>query len=77
MTFTGNSSVVTYVAHPEDSEISTPPEIAAGMHFHAEHGTKTTPVLLPGDMEKWKDGFNWRKYLHHILHFYATEFILL
>ena len=28
------------------TEISTPPEMAVGTHFHVQHGTKTTPVLL-------------------------------
>ena len=37
--------------HPGTSEISTPPDIAVGTHFHAQHGTKTTPVFLPTDGE--------------------------
>ena len=37
--------------HPGTSEISTPPEIAVGTHFHARHGTKTIPVFLPADGE--------------------------
>ena len=28
-----------------------PPERAIGTHFHARHGTKTTPVFLPADRE--------------------------
>ena len=36
---------------PGTSEISTPPEIAVGTHFHARHGTKTIPVFLPADGE--------------------------
>ena len=32
-------------------EISTPPEIAVGTHLHVQHGTKTTPLLLPFDRE--------------------------
>ena len=34
---------------PGASEISTPPEIAVTTHFHAQHGTKTTPVFLSAD----------------------------
>ena len=30
-------------------ELDTPPEIAVETHFHAPHGTKTTPVFLPAD----------------------------
>ena len=37
--------------HPGTSEISTPPEIAVGTHFHARHGTKTTLVFLAADGE--------------------------
>ena len=37
--------------HLRTSKISTPPEIAVGTHFHARHGTKTTPVFLPADGE--------------------------
>ena len=32
-------------------EISTPPEIAIGPHFHLRHGTKTTPVVLSADRQ--------------------------
>ena len=32
-------------------EISTHPEIATGPHFHLQHGTKTTPVVLSADRE--------------------------
>ena len=31
-----------YKWHPGSSEMSTLPEIAVGIHFHAQHGTKTT-----------------------------------
>ena len=37
--------------HPWTSDISTPPEIALGTHFHAWHGTKTTTLFLPADGE--------------------------
>ena len=37
--------------HPGTSEISTPPKIAVGTHFHAQHGTKTIPVFLSADGE--------------------------
>ena len=37
--------------HPWASKISTPPEIAAGSHFHVQHGTKTTLVFLSADRE--------------------------
>ena len=37
--------------HPGTSEISTPPEIAVGTHFHVRHGTKTIPIFLPADRE--------------------------
>ena len=37
--------------HPGTLEISTLAEIAVGTHFHVQHGTKTTPVLLPADGE--------------------------
>ena len=30
---------------------TTIPEIAAGTHFHAQHGTKTNQVFLPADGE--------------------------
>ena len=33
------------------SKTSTPPELAVGTNFHAQHGTKTTPVFLPADEE--------------------------
>ena len=33
------------------SEISTPLELAVGAQFHAQHGTKTTPVFLLADGE--------------------------
>ena len=33
----------------QTSEIFTPPKIAVGTHFHAQHGTKTIPVFLPAD----------------------------
>ena len=32
-------------------EISTPPEIAVGSHFHEQHDTKTILVFLPADGE--------------------------
>ena len=35
--------------HPGTSEISTSPEIAVGMHFHARTWHKTTPIFLPVD----------------------------
>ena len=31
------------------SEVSAPLEIAVGTHFHADHGTKTTPLFLIAD----------------------------
>ena len=31
------------------SEVSAPLEMAVGTHFHAEHGTKTTPLFLIAD----------------------------
>ena len=34
---------------PGTSEISTPPEITVGIHFHARHGTKSIPVFLHAD----------------------------
>ena len=37
--------------HPGTSEISIPPEITVGTHFHEQHGTKTTLVFLPSDGE--------------------------
>ena len=37
--------------HPGTSEISIPPEIAVGTHFHTWHGTKTIAVFLPADEE--------------------------
>ena len=37
------------ICDPGTSEISTPPEIAEGTHFHPQHGTKTNPVFLPAD----------------------------
>ena len=39
------------MTHPGTSEISTPPEIAVGKHFHVQQGTKTTLVFLPADGE--------------------------
>ena len=38
---------------PENSEIPASPEIAVGMHFHAQttKTTKTTLVFLPADRE--------------------------
>ena len=33
------------------SEISTPPEIAAGIHFHEQHDTKAIPIFLSADRE--------------------------
>ena len=36
---------------PGTSEIYTPLEIAVVANFQAQHGTKTTPVLLPADGE--------------------------
>ena len=37
--------------HPGASEISTPPEIYVGIHFHEQHDTKTIPIFLPADGE--------------------------
>ena len=37
--------------HPGTSEISTPPKIIVGTHFHAQDVTKTTSVFLPADGE--------------------------
>ena len=37
--------------YPGTSEISPPPEIAAGTQFHAQHDTETIPVFLPVDGE--------------------------
>ena len=37
--------------HPGISEISTPPEIAVEIYFHAQHITNTTPIFLPADGE--------------------------
>ena len=48
VTLTENSSVITNDTQ-WTSEISRPPEIAVGTHFHAQHGTKTIPVFLPAD----------------------------
>ena len=31
--------------------MSTPIEIAVGIHFYTQHGTKTTLVFLPADRE--------------------------
>ena len=33
------------------SKISTPPELAVGTSFHAQHGIKTTLVFFPADEE--------------------------
>ena len=38
---------------PGTTEISTPPEIAAGTHFRAQHGIKTILVFLPTDGEAY------------------------
>ena len=35
--------------HSGTSEILTPPKIAVGTHFHAQHSTRTTLVFLPAD----------------------------
>ena len=45
MTLTENSW------HPWTSEICTLLKIAVGTHFHAQHGIKTIPELLPADGE--------------------------
>ena len=37
--------------HSETLEISTPPEIAVGSHFRAQHGPKTALLILPADGE--------------------------
>ena len=37
--------------HPGTLEIFTPPEMAVGTHFHAQHDTKTILVFLPADGE--------------------------
>ena len=37
--------------HPRTLKISTPPEIAVGMHFHSRHGTKTILIFLPAHGE--------------------------
>ena len=50
LTLTEKSFVVT-----NDSQaalvLPTPPEIAVRTHFLAQHGTKTTPIFLPADVE--------------------------
>ena len=37
--------------HPGTLEISAPPEIAVGTHFHVRHGTKTISAFLTADGE--------------------------
>ena len=34
---------------PGTSEIFTQPKMAVWTHFHARHGAKSTPTLLPAD----------------------------
>ena len=58
MALTENLSVVT-------NDIQGPQKYrhhrkAVGMHFHEQHGTKTTMVFLPADGE-----VSWLKYLNH------------
>ena len=36
---------------PTDSEISTTPEIAVGIQFHAQYDIKSAPVFLSADGE--------------------------
>ena len=54
------------ILDPGTSEISTPPDVAVGTHFHAHHGIKTVPVFLPDDAEAswllfqiWSPDYHW------------------
>ena len=38
---------------PGTSEIFTQPKMAVWTHFHARHGAKSTPTLLPADEASW------------------------
>ena len=40
--------------YPETLGIFTTPEIAVVTHFHAQHGTRITPIFLPGDWESFQ-----------------------
>ena len=49
MTLTENASVVTNDTQGPQVEISTPQEIAIGIHCHAQRGNKTTPVYYSAE----------------------------